>query len=83
MYNFIVGFLLGKRYPKQSKSLYPSKKTLDRHNQVFNYVKNNPYSSCKEIALNLNLSCSDVNASIIKLWKEKKLHKTEDKKYYI
>ena len=82
MNNFIIGFLLGRK-GNLSVELKPSKETLNRHNQIFNYVKENPYSSCAEISLNLNLTCSDVNASLIKLWKERKIQKTESKTYFI
>lgn len=81
MNNFIVGFLLGRRCSKPS--IKPSKKTLNRHEQVLNYVEKNPYSSCGDISLDLNLSCSDVNGSLIKLCREGKLQRTEDKRYFI
>ena len=81
MNNFIIGFLLGKRCSKPS--IGPSKETLNRHNKILNYIEKNPYSVCDDISLNLNLPCSDVNASLIKLWREKKLQRTEDKRYFI
>ena len=81
MSNFIMGFLLGKRCSKPS--LKPSKETLNHHEQVLNYVEKNPLSSCGDISSNLNLFCPDVNASLIKLWREGKLQRTEDKRYFI
>ena len=81
MSNFIMGFLLGRRCSKPS--LKPSKETLNRHDKVLNYVEKNPYSSCGEISLNLNLPCPDVNGSLIKLWREGKVQRTEDKRYFI
>ena len=81
MSNFIMGFLLGKRCSKPS--LKPSKETLNRHDKVLIYVEKNPYSSCGEISLNLNLPCPDVNGSLIKLWREGKVQRTEDKRYFI
>ena len=81
MSNFIMGFLLGKRCSKPS--LKPSKETLNRHDKVLIYGEKNPYSSCGEISLNLNLPCPDVNGSLIKLWREGKVQRTEDKRYFI
>lgn len=81
MNNFIMGFLLGRRCSKPL--IKPSKETLNRHEQVLNYVEKNPYSSCGDISLSLNLPCSDINGSLIKLWREGKLQRTEDKRYYI
>ena len=81
MSNFIMGFLLGKRCSKPS--LKPSKETLNRHDKVLIYVEKNPYSSCGEISLNLNLPCPDVNGSLIKLWREGKVQRTENKRYFI
>ena len=81
MSNFIMGFLLGKRCSKPS--LKPSKETLNRHDKVLIYVEKNPYSSCGEISLNLNLPCPDVNGSLIRLWREGKVQRTEDKRYFI
>ena len=81
MSNFIMGFLLGKRCSKPS--LKPSKETLNRHDKVLIYVEKNPYSSCGEISLNLNLPCPDVNGSLIRLWIERKVQRTEDKRYFI
>ena len=81
MNSFIIGFLLGKRCSKPS--INPSKETLNRHNKILNYIEKNPYSVCNDISLNLNLPCPDVNASLIKLWKEKKIQRTEDGRYFI
>ena len=79
MFNFLMGFLLGSKHNK-AVQLTPTEKTLNRHVQILEYVHLHPASTCSEIASALNLSCSDVNASLFKL-ERSGMVKKDNKKY--
>lgn len=79
--NFLIGYLIGKNKSSDRIILTPTKETINRHRQILEFIDKNPYCTCHKIAMALNLECYKVNASLIKLQKEKKIEKDIDKYY--
>lgn len=84
---FSAGFLCGLNFGKIinsgviSSNLSPSKETLQLRDKISTFLKNNPYSTCPDIAKNINEPIPRINGILIGMVKNNMIKKLDNKFY--